>query len=200
MRRRSRLCTMAALALLAGGAGAAAAAGQPVAAMLGATCDGCHGARGASHGSTIPAIAGQSEAYLAEQLRLFRAGTRPSSVMGSIAKGYRDPEIKAIAGHFAAESFARRPQVTDPALAARGKAIHDRDCERCHRQGGRAFDQAEAGLPGPILAGQWMPYLAISINEFFAAERELPPGMGEAYLRLRQADLEALLHFYASQP
>lgn len=195
MKRRHRR-PLAALALLAGCAGAAA---QPDAQMLGAACDTCHGARGASRGPTIPAIAGQSEAYLAEQLRLFRAGKRPSTVMGPIAKGYRDAELKAIAGDFAGRDFAPRPQVTDPALAARGKAIHDRDCERCHRQGGRAFDQAEAGLPGPILAGQWKPYLAISINEFFAAERDLPPGMGEAYLRLRQPDLEALLHFYASQ-
>lgn len=186
----------AALALMAACAGAAA---QPDPAMLGAACDGCHGVRGTGRGPTIPAIAGQSEAYLAEQLRLFRAGARPSSVMGPIVRGYRDPELKAVAGHFAAAPFAPRPQATDPALAARGKAIHERDCERCHRRGGRAFDQAEAGLPGPILAGQWMPYLAISINEFFAAERELPPGMGEAYLRLRQPDLEALLHFYASQ-
>ena len=194
--RRDRRRALAALALMAGCAGAAA---QPDPSMPGVACDSCHGARGASRGPTIPAIAGQSEAYLVEQLRLFRAGKRPSTVMGPLLRGYRDAELKAIAGDFAGRAFAPRAQATDPALAARGKAIHERDCERCHRQGGRSFDQAEAGLPGPILAGQWMPYLAISINEFFAQERDLPPGMGEAYLRLRQPDLEALLHFYASQ-
>jgi len=52
-----------------------------------ATCSGCHGARGEGNGALkAPALAGQSDWYLATQLERFRAGERgfvPEDVQGS---------------------------------------------------------------------------------------------------------------------
>nr|MBA3590336.1 cytochrome C [Methylibium sp.] len=42
-------------------------------------------------------------AYSAEQMRAFRDGKRPATVMHQIAKGYSDAQITALAAYFAAQ-------------------------------------------------------------------------------------------------
>ena len=69
------------------------------AAMLSASCEGCHGTYGHSPGA-IPSIAGKSAEYLREVLEGFRAGDRDATVMGRHAKGYTDEEIRLIAEYF----------------------------------------------------------------------------------------------------
>ncbi len=70
--------------------------------LLALSCAGCHGPDGQSPG-TIPSLRGKSEAAIAEALRGFRDGGRPSTVMGRIAKGYSDQEIAAVAREVAVE-------------------------------------------------------------------------------------------------
>jgi cytochrome subunit of sulfide dehydrogenase len=41
--------------------------------------------------------------YMAEQLKAFKAGTRPATVMHQLAKGYSDAQIEQIAAFFAAQ-------------------------------------------------------------------------------------------------
>ena len=67
--------------------------------ILTATCSGCHGANAGGSGA-IPGLSGQQQSYLAEQLRAFKAGARPATVMNRLAKGYTDEEIAALALHF----------------------------------------------------------------------------------------------------
>lgn len=67
--------------------------------MLSTSCAACHGTHGKSPGS-IPSIHGKSVDFLKQALTDFRAGTRPSTVMGRHAKGYTDEEIELIAQHF----------------------------------------------------------------------------------------------------
>lgn len=69
--------------------------------LLTVSCSGCHGTGGHSAGA-IPSIYGRSAASIAETLRAFRDGTRPSTVMNRIAKGYTDPEIDVVAREIAA--------------------------------------------------------------------------------------------------
>ena len=71
-------------------------------AILGASCEGCHGTNGNSPGA-IPPIAGKSVDYLVESLQEFRSGEREATVMGRHAKGYTDEEIRLIAEFFAAQ-------------------------------------------------------------------------------------------------
>lgn len=69
------------------------------AALLSASCEGCHGTAGRSPGA-IPAIAGKSADYLRETLESFRSGEKEATVMGRHATGYSDEEIRQIAEYF----------------------------------------------------------------------------------------------------
>jgi cytochrome c553 len=73
-------------------------------ASLAATCANCHGTRGfAVEGSVVPGLAGQPAAYLIEQVKAFRSGAKPATVMHQLAKGYSDAQIDAIAAYYAAQ-------------------------------------------------------------------------------------------------
>ena len=93
-------CAMAALAT------AGPAAAQDAKALqlraLAATCASCHGTDGRAVGEGMPPLAGADAAYLAAQMRAFRGGQRPATVMHQLAKGYSDAQIDALAGYFAA--------------------------------------------------------------------------------------------------
>ena len=69
-----------------------------------ATCPNCHGTDGrAVNGSAVPAIAGMPRDYIATQLKAFKSGTRPATVMHQLAKGFSDAQIEQIATYFAAQ-------------------------------------------------------------------------------------------------
>jgi cytochrome c553 len=71
---------------------------------LAATCANCHGTQGrAVEGASVPGLAGMPAVYMVEQLKAFKAGTRPATVMHQLAKGYSDAQIDAIAAYFAAQ-------------------------------------------------------------------------------------------------
>jgi sulfide dehydrogenase cytochrome subunit len=90
------------IALAAGGA--TVAVGADTSATTGrdiaANCANCHGTDGRSRGA-VPAIAGQDKAYLVQQLKDFRDGKRPSTIMQQLAKGYTDTQIEAAAAYLA---------------------------------------------------------------------------------------------------
>jgi cytochrome subunit of sulfide dehydrogenase len=97
-------CAAIALALLAAPAPALA---QDAAALrtkaLAATCANCHGTQGrAVAGAAVPGLAGLPGSYIVEQLRAFKAGTRPATVMQQLAKGFSDAQIEQIAAYYAA--------------------------------------------------------------------------------------------------
>jgi cytochrome subunit of sulfide dehydrogenase len=71
---------------------------------LAATCANCHGTDGRSvAGSAVPSLAGMQKDHLVTQLKAFKAGTRPSTIMTQLAKGYSDAQIEQIAGYLAAQ-------------------------------------------------------------------------------------------------
>jgi len=84
--------------------------------------------------------------------------------------------------------------ILDASVAEAGKAIHPREGDRCHSDGG-SNPEDEAG----ILAGQWMDYLQLSFAEYKSGEREQPKKMKEKMDTLSADDEKALLHFYGSQ-
>jgi len=68
-----------------------------------ANCANCHGTTGRSSGS-MPSLAGLQKPYFVEQMRLFRDGKRPATIMHQIAKGYSDPQIEQLADYFARQA------------------------------------------------------------------------------------------------
>jgi cytochrome c553 len=71
---------------------------------LAATCAACHGTDGAAApGSSTTALAGMPADYLKAQMKAFKAGTRPATVMHQLAKGYSDAQIEQLAAYFSAQ-------------------------------------------------------------------------------------------------
>jgi sulfide dehydrogenase cytochrome subunit len=71
---------------------------------LAATCANCHGTDGkAVDGSQVVSLAGLEKNYLVAQMKAFKAGTRPATVMHQISKGYSDTQIDTVATYFAAQ-------------------------------------------------------------------------------------------------
>ena len=172
------------------------------------TCNGCHGDNGTSQWSDVPTIAGIDAFVHSEALYIYRDEgrpcakskyrqgdtSRPETSMCEIAADLDDEMIEQLAGHYAALPFVPARQDFDAALAATGEAIHDRDCSRCHSDGGSNPDDEAS-----ILAGQWMDYLRVTFAQYASGEREQPNKMKEKLDSLSAADVEALLHYYASQ-
>ena len=67
-------------------------------------CVSCHGDQGSGVGATFPPLAGQSAAYIANQLYAWKHGRRaagPLALMPTIANKLSDREIAAVADYFA---------------------------------------------------------------------------------------------------
>ena len=71
---------------------------------LAAGCAICHGTEGRPvKDSPVIPLAGLPRDHIATQMRAFRDGQRPATVMHQIAKGYSDAQIDALAAWFAAQ-------------------------------------------------------------------------------------------------
>lgn len=168
------------------------------------TCESCHGEGSLEAGSDMPAIAGLSEFYHADQLYFYRDEERPcadatsaggeTTNMCAVAADLGDDQIDDIAAHYAALPFVAVKQDFDATLAAAGNEIHDRDCAMCHSDGG-----SNAGDDSGILAGQSMGYLKMTFAEYRAGERAQPDPMKKKLDVLSDDDVKALLNYYASQ-
>lgn len=70
---------------------------------LAATCAACHGTDGRVVGDrSVIGLAGLPRDLLAAQLRAFKAGTRPSTIMTQLSKGFSEAQIDQLAGYFSA--------------------------------------------------------------------------------------------------
>lgn len=195
MNKRNTWVTVIATAAWLGFCGAAAA---DVAEIV-KSCDGCHTGNG-----DLPAIAGLSEFYQSDQLYFYRDEERPcidtpdasgeTTNMCAVAADLSDDQIDEIAAHYAAMPFVAAKQDFDATLAAAGNEIHDRDCAVCHSDGG-----SNVADDSGILAGQPMGYLKMTFDQYRAGEREQPDPMKKKVTALSDDDVNALLHYYASQ-
>jgi cytochrome subunit of sulfide dehydrogenase len=72
---------------------------------LAATCANCHGTNGkAVAGSSVAGLAGLPADYIAAQMKAFKTGARPATVMHQLAKGFSDAQIDQLAAYFAAQT------------------------------------------------------------------------------------------------
>lgn len=79
---------------------AGAASDNKLAQRLAANCASCHGTAGVAVANTLPPLAGQPKDSIIASMQAFKSGTRPSTVMQQLAKGYTDEQIGLIAGYF----------------------------------------------------------------------------------------------------
>ena len=81
----------------------AAFAQDAAARNLAASCAICHGTDGRAVTKDVIPLAGLPREHIASQMRAFRDGQRPATVMHQIAKGYTDSQIDILAAWFAAQ-------------------------------------------------------------------------------------------------
>jgi len=175
---------------------------------LTAQCDSCHGAEGASLYNDVPIIGGQSAEYISDTLESFqdwgrpcvksayRSGdtTRSKTDMCKIAGGLSSQDIAALSAHYSSLPWIPARQDFDAAAARAGEVIHQESCEFCHQEGGKGF-----GGRGPRLAGQWKAYMKSTLKFVPTGEHLVPPTMEKTVSDFSNADINAVLDFYASQ-
>jgi cytochrome subunit of sulfide dehydrogenase len=101
-----RLATLlvASLATFAGAAASAQSKDELYVAGVSATCATCHGTQGrATNGSSVVSLAGMPAANIILQMKAFKDGSRPATVMHQLSKGYSDAQVAMIANYFAAQ-------------------------------------------------------------------------------------------------
>ena len=171
-------------------------------------CNGCHGDDGVSQWSDVPTIAGTPEYVHADALFFFRDNerpcaesdykqgdtSRPATTMCQVVADLDDATLEDLALYYFELPFVAAQQKFDAGLAAAGKARHDELCDKCHSDGGANPDD-EAG----ILAGQWMGYLENTFADYASGAREQDKKMKEKMEMLSDADVTAIIHYYASQ-
>lgn len=182
-------------------------AGAADAAKLVEVCTNCHGKNGASTEPDVPTIGGYSAEYLKGRLTAyknqetacpevkFRAGSKKgqNSDMCKMAHDLSEADIKQIAQYFSEQKFVRAKQKFDPALAKRGREVHEQSCEKCHSEGGTV-----AGDDVGITGGQWMPYLTYALEEFESGKRPIAKKMKIKLEKLGKDDIKALVNYYGS--
>jgi sulfide dehydrogenase cytochrome subunit len=176
---------------------ATSASAENNAEMMANTCAGCHGTDGASRGPATPTIASLSKEYFISSMQDLKSGARTSTVMGRIAKGYSEADIKAMADYFETKKFIRTFQKIDEAKAKGGKELAKEYCSKCHEKEGK--DGEGVG----VLAGQWLPYMQIAIQDFVSGKREMEKRQKKKFDAL-MADhggikaFDPILHYYAN--
>ena len=173
------------------------------------TCSQCHERDGDSNDPNMPIIGGYSEAYIISSMTSYKTQTRScpdieyisskkkkveTTNMCRISKALSDEDIAKLATYYASKKFRRANQDFNLKLAQKGELIHERDCEKCHSEGG-SLASDDAG----ILAGQWTPYLRQQFFAFYAEKRQLDSKMKPKFNKLDKTEIEALLNFYASR-
>jgi cytochrome c553 len=146
---------LAALVLAAALPAAHADGSAEAGAAKAATCIACHGPGGNSSNAEWPNLAGQNAAYIADQLKQFRAGQRSASpngmVMTAQAATLSDEDIADLGAYFATQTPSGLE--ADPSYWKAGEALYrggNRDrgvpaCMACHGPVGRG--NPAAGYP-----------------------------------------------------
>jgi cytochrome c553 len=135
-----------------------------------AVCSSCHGPNGNSSKDTPqwPRLAGQSAVYIAEQLRLFRAGTRDNPIMKPLAATLSDQDISDLAVYYEAQTVTGLE--ADPSYWKAGaelyrsgdKARNIPACIACHGPVGRG--NLAAGYPA--LRAQQSAYVVTQLTNY----------------------------------
>jgi cytochrome c553 len=138
-----------------------------------AVCSSCHGPNGNSSNPEWPRLAGQSAIYIAEQLRLFRAGTRNNPIMKPLAASLSDQDISDLAVYYEAQTVSGLE--ADPSFWKAGSALYRRGdkarnipaCVACHGPVGRG--NLAAGYPA--LRAQESVYVVKQLNDYASGAR-----------------------------
>ncbi|HVW70946.1 MAG TPA: c-type cytochrome [Steroidobacteraceae bacterium] len=147
-----------------------------------AVCSSCHGPNGNSSNPEWPRLAGQNAAYIAGQLRLFRAGTRDNPIMKPLAATLSDQDISDLAVYYQAQTVSGLE--ADPSYWKEGGDLYRRGdkarnipaCIACHGPVGRG--NMAAGYPA--LRAQESVYVVKQLNDYASGARYTGSSVAQA--------------------
>ena len=152
-------------------------------------CAACHGDKGVpTDPKTIPPIWGQQQSYLMKQLRDFRNGERPSTIMSPIAKGLAEGDLRKMAAYFAAKTWPAKRASANQLSPPKGTD----QCRACHQP------NFEGGPPAPRLAGLSYEYMVQEMREFAADERSNNLDMPKFMRALTEGEREAIARYISA--
>ena len=161
--------------------------GDPAAgAVSSVKCGGCHGARGVSHDTATPSLAGQDFVYLVKTIRSYRT-SRKSWGMQRYVAGLHDRDIDDIAAYYAVQTPKAAERVPSSTQEMAEK------CDRCHDQ------DNNPGIVAPRLRSQDKDYLAIALRAYRDGGRESST-MHNMSFQYSNAIIDSLANWYAGQP
>ena len=143
-----------------------------------ASCSSCHGYDGIGNGtSRVPRIAGQSSAYLVQQLDQYAGGERQNVEMTNFAQRLGPQERADVAAYYASlrSSFPPPENSFTPWLLQRGSQLAnsgDNDlrvasCNNCHGP------QGAGEAPNiPALQGQYSNYIIYRLQQLAAVHND----------------------------
>jgi cytochrome c553 len=138
-----------------------------------AVCSSCHGPNGNSANPEWPRLAGQSAAYIATQLRLFKSGVRDNPIMKPLAGTLSDQDVADVAVYYEAQTVSGLE--ADPSYWKAGSDLYRRGdkarnipaCIACHGPAGRG--NLAAGYPA--LRAQESVYVVKQLNDYASGAR-----------------------------
>ena len=133
-----------------------------------AVCGACHGVNGNSQNPEWPNLAGQSPAYIAEQLHLFKTDVRMNPVMKPILDTVKEEDFKDLAVYFATQTPAGLE--ADPSYWKAGEKLYRKGdparqipaCAACHGPLGRG----NLAAAYPALRAQHSVYTVKQLNDY----------------------------------
>ena len=163
-------------------------------------CNKCHGKDGNSHEKEIPNIAKASAIYLHDALIAFKNGDRKgdeyqpedgeATDMNKLSKDLTEEQINQLAEYYSKKNFVPHIQSTSKAKVDAGAALFDKNCEKCHSDGGTNPDD-DAG----IIAGQPKGYQVKQFAHFDDGEREMPKKMKKKFKKLTAEEKQQIIEF-----
>lgn len=165
-------------------------------------CTTCHGSDGNSSDPHVPSIAGMSSFYLVDALNAYASNDRLSTKytpaggsetdMNQIAAKLSSADIDALAKHFSGLSYQPNRQSVDSAMAANGKKLFEKTCDKCHSEAG-SIAEDDAGL----LLGQGKAYLESQLAMIKAGDRQVPKKMTKQLDKLSDDELKDVIEYLA---
>ncbi len=135
-------------------------------------CTGCHGKHAWGDGlKAIPALAGQREFYLIEQLARFTTHEQNNPLMSESthpADVNRPQAFRDLAGYLAQAPRNPRANHKEGSPSSAGAKIYARSCAVCHGKSGAGSDSE----PIPAIGGQHYEYLLLQLQNFAAGHRD----------------------------
>jgi cytochrome c553 len=133
-----------------------------------AICGACHGVNGNSQNPEWPSLAGQSPAYVAEQLHLFKEKVRVNAVMDPIVAPLTNEDVNDLAVYYAAQTPTGLE--ADPSYWKAGEKLYRKGdaargipaCAACHGPLGRG----NLAAAYPALRAQHSVYTVKQLNDY----------------------------------